>query len=197
MGERKWSRRELLGTSAGAVAGTLFAEPLERRRAAASNRHSGIDRRRAQGGQALLLLGARTECRRAPGQNVRGQISRHCRAGGAFRRRADFPAHRAGAGQRHPRRRCRQLLPTPRITSTGRRTAGSRVTFPRMSRSTFPPIRSIPTECTRHRAPGWKPSATTPTWSGARTRRRAMPTCSTRNGRARSSRAIPATRARS
>ena len=47
-----------------------------------------------------------------------------------------------------------------------------RPTFPKMSRSIFRRIRSTPTECTQPRAPGSKPSATTPIWSSARTRPR-------------------------
>jgi ABC-type glycerol-3-phosphate transport system substrate-binding protein len=64
-----------------------------------------------------------------------------------------------------------------------------------VAKNFFQPISSIRKGCMRPHVPGSKPSVTTRTWSNARMPRKVTPTCSTRNGRAKSSRAIPATAA--
>jgi iron(III) transport system substrate-binding protein len=92
----------MLGASAGSVAATLFAEPLK---AAAPQATSVtpelIEAARKEGKVSYYAaieinvaerLGKLFEAK-YPGISVRGR---------AFRRRADFPAHRAGAGQWHP-----------------------------------------------------------------------------------------------
>ena len=105
MRERKWSRRELLGTSAGAIVGALFAEPSSAAAPPPATVTPALIEPRTRKASCPIT---RRSNRTSPSAwaNVRGQISRHCRAGGVFRRRADFPAHRTGAGQWHP---CRDV----------------------------------------------------------------------------------------
>ena len=71
-------------------------------------------------------------------QGVRGEVSRHRGAGRALRRRARVPAHRPGIREQHPRRRRGQHRRTPRTSSSGSATAGSRPTCRRTSRKHYP-----------------------------------------------------------
>ena len=182
---QRWSRRELLQVSAASAAGMLFVEPL---RAAAPPATAVtpalIEAARKEGKLSFysaLELNvaervARTFEAKYPGIAVRversgaeGYFSASRRSWAAVSRQSTSP-----------------IPPIPRITSTGRRTTGSSHICRKRRQGIFRQTRSTPMAPTQRCVPGSKRSATTPTWSSARTRQRAMRTCSTRNGAARS-----------
>src|SRR5438094_10309774 len=105
MRNRKWTRRDLLTASAASL---LFAEPLKAAAPPAAEVTPALIEAAKKEGKlsfySALELNtaerlARTFEAKYPGIAVRR----------AFRRGADFPAHRAGAGQWHQGRRRRQL----------------------------------------------------------------------------------------
>ena len=129
-------------------------------------------------------------------QGLRGRASRHRRAGRTKRLRAHRAAHRAGAQQQYPRRRRRRMFRhdgAARLEEAGL----ARLLRARPTSRNTRPIIATRTGFTRPTGSRCRRSSTTRSSSSPRTRRRASPTCSTRNGRARSSRRIPATAARS
>ena len=148
--------------------------------------HARADRGRQEGRQGRLVHLGRPAARRKSRQGIRGEISRHLGAGGALRRRARVPAHRPGIFEPHPCGRCGQLI---------RRRAPHRVEARRLAcalcaggcrqalsgRAQGPgrPVRELPRDAERDRLQHQA-------GEGRRTRRRASPTCSTRNGPARS-----------
>ena len=129
-------------------------------------------------------------------QGLRGGVSRHRRAGRAQRLRAHRAAHRAGARQQYPRRRRRRMFRHDGAVRLEDSRAGSLPSCRPMSRNTRPTI-AIRMGFTRPTGSRCRRSSTTRSSSSPRTRRKASPICSTRNGKARSSRRIPAIAARS
>ena len=177
----KWSRRDVLKVSAASAAGLMFAEPLR----AAAPPPTAVT--------PALIEAARKEGKVAfytalelPPPNGWRKFSRPgipaspCASSAPARSGFSSASRRSRAAA--SRRWTSPTPPTPRIISTGRRTAGWRPTFPKMLQNISRPIRSIRRACTPPPAPGWRRSATTPIWSSARTRRRVTPTCLIRNG---------------
>ena len=148
--------------------------------------HAGADRGRPEGRQGRLVHLGRPAARREGRQGIRDEVSRHRGARGALRRRARVPAHRAGIFEPHPCGRRGQLL---------RRRAPHRVEARRLARALRPGgrrqalcgraqgrgrhVRELPRDAQRDRLQHQ-------TGESRRTRRRASPTCSIRNGPARS-----------
>jgi ABC-type Fe3+ transport system substrate-binding protein len=89
--------------------GCRVRRAVEGRAAAGDGSDAGLDRGCEERGQGVVLHGPRTQHRRTSRQNIRSEISRDQRARRTFRCGADISAHRAGAGQRHQRRRCCQF----------------------------------------------------------------------------------------
>ena len=117
MGKGHWSRREVIGASAGAAAGMLFAAPAKAAVSPSAVTPELIEAAKKEG-KISYYAAIELNVAERLGKDVRNQISGHFGARGAFRRRADFPAHRAGERQRHPRGRRRQLdrrLALPRL----------------------------------------------------------------------------------
>ena len=98
-------------------------------------------------------------------QGVRGEVSRHRRAGRAHRRRARVPAHRPGICEPHPRGRRRSTRRTPRISSSGSARAFSQPFVPEDVAKHYPAEHQDPGRaCSRASASGSASSATTPIW---------------------------------
>ena len=160
----KWTRRDLLKTSTALAAGVLFAEPLK----AAAPPPSAvtpalIEAARKEGKVSFYTaielnvaerLGKVFEAK-YPGIAVRIERSGAERI---FQRIAQEQSSRINRGRRRQQHRSRALsrLEKERLARA--------LSSPKMSPSIIPRIRSIRTECTRPRAPGWRSSATTPIW---------------------------------
>ena len=159
--------------------------------------HATARRCRKEGRQGGLLHLDRVADRREDRQGLRGSLSRHRRAGRAQRLRAHVPTSRRGTRQQYPRRRRDRMLGHDGASLSGSGRAGWRPLCRRTWRRNGRPISAIPTAISRPSGLRCRRSRTTPSSSRPRMRQRALPTCSTRNGPARSSRLIPATAARS
>ena len=167
------------------------------RRGAGADRDDARPARQGEGrGENRLVHLDRAADRGEDRQGLRGGASRHRRAGRAQRLRAHRAAHRAGAQQQYPRRRRRRMFRHDGAVRLEESRAGSLPTSRPMSRNTRPTI-AIRTGFTRPTGSRCRRSSTTRSSSSPRTRRKASPICSTRNGKARSSRRIPAIAARS
>ena len=186
---RHFVRLSRLAAAAGAA--------CARRGAGADRDHPRPARSGEEGRHSRLVHLDRTADRGEDRQSLRGGASRHQGAGRTQRLRAHRPADRAGARQQHPRRRRRRML---------RHDGAVRIGSAQGWLAPFVPgrCREIPGRparpgrvLTRPTASPCRRSSTTRSSSSPRTRRKASPTCSTRNGRARSSRRIPAIAARS
>ena len=194
---RQWSRRELLKMSAASAAGMLFAEPL---RAAAPPASSVTP---------ALIEAARKEGKlsfySALELNVAERVARTFEAkypGIAVR------VERSGAErifQRIAQEQGSGIKAVDIANSTDpahyldwKKNDWLEPYLPEEVAKNFPADQVDPDGTLGNRpAPGSRRSPTTPISSNAKTRQRATPICSTRNGRARSSRPIPATAARS
>ena len=104
MGNVNFSRRDVLKTGT-ALAATVFAQPLRAQAPAAERDHACADRGGQEGGQGCLLHRHGPHAGRAARPDLRGEVLRHGRAGGALRRRAHLHPHRPGILEQHPRRR--------------------------------------------------------------------------------------------
>ena len=189
---RRWSRRELLKASAASAAGLVFAEPLRAAAPQASAVTPGlIDAARKEGKLSFysaLELNvaervARTFEAKYPGIAVRVERSGAERI---FQR----IAQEQGSGIK--------AVDVANSTDAAhyldwKKNDWLEPYMPEEVARNFPADQISPTVRMPRPAPGSKPSVTTPTSSSARTRRKATPTCSIPGGRARSSRAIPAT----
>jgi hypothetical protein len=163
MRNRNWSRRDVLKTSTGLAAGALFAEPA---RAAppppASVTPALIEAARKEGKlsyYSALELNVAERLAKAFEAKYPGVAVRVERSGAEriFQRIAQEQGSGINASTS-------LILPTPRTIWTGRGRTGSRLIFPMTSRNIFRRISSMRTDCTRLRAAGSKPSATTPVW---------------------------------
>ena len=115
----KFSRRDvLIGSSA------LAAGAASRRRSCRPRRRRApitpaADRGGQEGRQGRLVHLGRPAAGREDRQGLRGEISRHRRAGRAHRRRARVPAHRPGIRAATSTRSTWSTRRTPRISSSG------------------------------------------------------------------------------
>ena len=197
--KRLFSRRDALKASAGTVVAATIARPARVLAQApeASPITPALIEAAQEGRQACLLHGHGPPRRRAARQGIRSQISRHRRARRALGLGAHLPAHRAGAWQQHLRGRRRQqrgCRPFRRLEAQGLARAlcagGGRASISR-------PSIAIPTACRDDAHLAVLARLQYQSGEARRRRPRASPTCSIRNGRARWSRPIPASAARS
>src|ERR1700722_5615863 len=141
MRKRNWSRREMLGASAGTLAATLFAEPLRADAVAPS------------AVTPELIEAARKEGKVSYYAAIQLDVAE--RLGKLFE--AKYPGISVRVERSGPERIFQPI-------SKGRRTAGWRLICRKTCSNIPPPISSIPKGCTPPHAPGWRRSVTTPIW---------------------------------
>ena len=122
--------------------------------------HPGADRSRQEGRQGHLLHGDGPLRRRADGQGLRGEVSRHQGRGRAHRRRAAVQPHRPGESAATSAASTSPTAPMPRTSSSWKREGwlapfvtaghGARTCRPTSAIPTAPSSTSART-CQRHR----------------------------------------------
>ena len=192
MKNRKFSRRDLLKGASVVVAGSTFStrvlasapppEPVTQALVDAAKKEGQVSYYTSTDLPVAEKVAKAFEAK-YPG------ISRPHRA---HRRRARVPAHRPGIFLQHPRRRCRQFLGRrafhrleARRHSVALRARGCREIYPAEHRDVDGQFASFRVWLVDHRLQHQSGES-------QRKRRRALPTCSIPNGRARSSRRIRA-----
>ena len=155
---RRLSRRDVLKASTALAASSVLAasggRSLRRRRSCPRRRPPARSRRQLieaakKEGKVVWYTSVDLPLAEKVAKRVRGQVSGRRRAGRAHRRRARVPAHRPGICRATSTRSTSSTRRTPRTSSCGSATAGSRPTCRRTWPSTIPPSTRTRTGCSR------------------------------------------------